>query len=199
MDASTEYVWGETLPTLVGRSTMLRMPTSGDGHALVQVMNSEETLAYWAGRLITDEDDARASLEKSNRAFGAREFFHWAIALPNENKLIGLCKLYQVNDKHQSASVGFVLGRDHWGRGLMTDALHTLLEFAFDKLGLRRLEAFTHPQNERAHRVLQRQGFVVEGCLRERYIGRAGPQDAALLGLLRRQWVGAGVYRNSQT
>lgn len=183
-------MWTNELPTLLGSITMLRMPAISDAQPLVRVLGDEVTLKYWAGRLITTIDDARLTLEKSNRAFEERDYFEWAIVRPAQNELVGLCKLYQLNDKHQSASVGFVLGRDHWGGGLMTDALHTLLRFAFENLNLRRLEAFTHPDNTRAHRVLQRQGFEIEGCARERYIGRAGPQDASLLGLLRRQWVG---------
>jgi|GEM_PF-326206 len=184
------YPWDKNLPTLSGSVTTLRMPALSDAEALVRVLGDEVTLTYWAGRLITTIDDARLTLEKSNRAFEQRDYFQWAIVRPAQNELVGLCKLYQSNDKHQSASVGFVLGREHWGCGLMTDALHAMLRFAFETLNLRRLEAFTHPQNTRAHSVLQRQGFEVEGCARERYIGRAGPQDAALLGLLRRQWVG---------
>lgn len=190
------YPWSTELPSLKGKVTILRMPAVSDAEALVRVLGDKVAMQYWAGRLITTTDDARLTLEKTIRSFEQREYFQWAVMSPSQNELIGLCKLYQLNDKHQSASVGFTLGRAHWGNGLMTDALHTMLRFAFETLNLRRLEAFTHPQNSRAHSVLQRQGFVVEGCARERYIGRAGPQDASLLGLLRRQWVG---QTNSQT
>jgi [ribosomal protein S5]-alanine N-acetyltransferase len=184
------YPWPHELPTLCGKVTTLRRPTLSDAEALVRVLGDELTLQYWAGRLIKTNDDARRTLEKTILAFEQRDFFQWAIVRPAQNELIGLCKLDQLNEKHHSATVGFVLGRQHWGQGLMTDALQTMLRFAFEDLNLRRLEAFTHPQNTRAHSVLERQGFQVEGCARERYIGRSGPQDASILGLLRRQWTG---------
>jgi [ribosomal protein S5]-alanine N-acetyltransferase len=184
------YPWQRELPTLDGRLTTLRMPALADAQQLLRVLSDEVTMSYWVGRLITTIDDAKNTIEKSNRSFDDRESFQWAIVQPAQNELIGLCKLSDVNAKHESACVGFVLGQEHWGNGLMSDALHTLFGFAFEHLSLRRLEAFTHPQNLRAHNVLQKQGFAVEGCARERYLGRSGPQDAALLGLLRRQWIG---------
>jgi RimJ/RimL family protein N-acetyltransferase len=70
----------------------------------------------------------------------------------------------------------------------MTDAVTTLIRFAFDALGLHRLEADVDPRNERSLRLLARQGFRVEGHLRETYFVGGEVQDSVILGLLRREW-----------
>ena len=63
-------------------------------------------------------------------------------------------------------------------------------DFAFSRLGLRRLEADADPRNIASLRLLDRFGFTQEGLLRERYCVNAELQDAVLLALLRREWDG---------
>ena len=84
----------------------------------------------------------------------------------------------------QSASVGYWLGRSELGRGYMTDALATIITFAFQQLRLHRLEAATQPQNEPSIRVLERNGFVREGFARS-YLRIDGHwRDHVLFGLV---------------
>ena len=75
-----------------------------------------------------------------------------------------------------------------WGRGLGAGAVALLAGFAFDVLGLRRLEADVDPRNTASLRLLERLGFVREGHLRERWILGGEIQDAVFYGLLRREW-----------
>ncbi|MEL6977559.1 MAG: GNAT family protein [Pseudomonadota bacterium] len=62
-----------------------------------------------------------------------------------------------------SASLGYWLGVDATGRGLMSEALEAVVAFAFDELDLSRLEAACLPENARSRRLLERAGFVEEG------------------------------------
>ena len=64
------------------------------------------------------------------------------------------------------------------------------MQFAFEELGLHRVEADVDPRNARSLRLLERLGFQQEGLLRERYHVSGEIQDAALLGLLRTDWSG---------
>jgi ribosomal-protein-alanine N-acetyltransferase len=66
----------------------------------------------------------------------------------------------------QSASLGYWVGERFSGRGYMTDAVDTLLGFAFGPLGLHRIEAACLPNNAPSQRLLRRLGFVEEGMAR---------------------------------
>jgi ribosomal-protein-alanine N-acetyltransferase len=66
------------------------------------------------------------------------------------------------------AELGYILGREHWGRGFAGEAQRRAIDFAFEDLGLHRLEADTHPDNAASLRSLERLGFRREGLLRER-------------------------------
>ena len=89
---------------------------------------------------------------------------------------------------HQRAEIGFALRQTHWSKGLGTEAVGAVIEFAFETLNLHRLEADADPRNERSLRLLERFGFEREGCLRERYYVNGERQDAVILGLLRSNW-----------
>jgi RimJ/RimL family protein N-acetyltransferase len=63
--------------------------------------------------------------------------------------------------------LGYWLGRTHWGRGLMKEAVAALLQHAAEHPGLRQLVAVTDPENARSQRVLMALGFRDHG-LRDR-------------------------------
>jgi ribosomal-protein-alanine N-acetyltransferase len=66
----------------------------------------------------------------------------------------------------QTAQVGYWLGTEFEGRGHMSDALLTVLRFAFGNLRLHRVEAASMPENRRSIALLERCGFRHEGTAR---------------------------------
>jgi RimJ/RimL family protein N-acetyltransferase len=68
--------------------------------------------------------------------------------------------------------LGYRFLPEFWGMGLATEAGHASIEFARADLGLRRLVAMVHPDNEASARVLKKLGFAVEKQLR--YSGLQG-------------------------
>ena len=85
----------------------------------------------------------------------------------------------------QSATLGYWIGSPHGNQGYMTDSLASILEFAFSRIGLHRVEAACLPANEASRRLLLRSGFREEGYAREflRISGRW--QDHQLFAILR--------------
>ncbi len=85
----------------------------------------------------------------------------------------------------QSATLGYWIGSPHGNQGYMTDSLAAVLEFAFSRIGLHRVEAACLPANEASRRLLLRSGFREEGYARE-YLRISGRwQDHQLFAILR--------------
>ena len=85
----------------------------------------------------------------------------------------------------QSATLGYWIGSPHGNQGYMTDSLAAILEFAFSRIGLHRVEAACLPANEASRRLLLRSGFREEGYARE-YLRISGRwQDHQLFAILR--------------
>lgn len=91
-----------------------------------------------------------------------------------------------VSELLKSASVGFSLAPEAHGRGYITRAVRVLARWAFDDLGLARLELTTDPENLSAQRVADRCGFRKEGHLRSHVRVRHSGQrrDSLVYGLL---------------
>jgi ribosomal-protein-alanine N-acetyltransferase len=70
----------------------------------------------------------------------------------------------------------------------MPEALRVLLRYGFRVMGLNRIEATTHIENERSKRVLEKLGFQREGLLREYYCQEGVYNDQTLFSLLRAEW-----------
>lgn len=182
------YAWGEQLPTLAGPRVTLRQLTPADVPDLYAVFSDREVNRYWDGWLMTSPADATAYLYDIEGKFLSRELFQWGIAGP-DGRIIGTCTILNLSEKHARAEIGFALGRAHWGQGFATEAVVTLLTFAFDQLHLHRIEADADPRNDRSLRLLEKLGFRRDGHLRERYRVDDEMHDAVFLGLLRSEWI----------
>jgi [ribosomal protein S5]-alanine N-acetyltransferase len=66
-----------------------------------------------------------------------------------------------------TAGIGYWLGRAHWNKGIMTEAVKEIVKCGFSELGLRRIQASTFPQSKASMRVLEKAGFKFEGVLRK--------------------------------
>ena len=108
--------------------------------------------------------------------------FHWAI-LDETGRHIGFISLENVELLQRNASGGLILGeRDAWGRGYATDAVRVRTRFAFDELGLHRIEG--HTICPAMCRVYEKCGYVREGVARQKLWRGGRWHDAALYALL---------------
>jgi ribosomal-protein-alanine N-acetyltransferase len=88
----------------------------------------------------------------------------------------------------QSAQVGYWLDAASGGRGLMTECVGLALDFAFEDLGLHRVQAAVMPRNAASRRILAKCGFREEGYA-ERYLRIGGRwEDHVIYGLTAEEW-----------
>ncbi|KAA6451266.1 GNAT family N-acetyltransferase [Bacillus swezeyi] len=102
--------------------------------------------------------------------------------------LAGKVCLYQINEKIKAASIGYYIGADFEGRGLVTQAVKQLTAFAFHTRGLNRLEIKIFSQNKRSLAVPRRLRFSYEGCLRESGELQGKPADHFIFSMLKREF-----------
>lgn len=177
------------LPTLPGPRIFLRALTSSDVAAVYSVFSNPEVMRYWSSPPLPDLPAAEKLLSEILKDVERGTLMKWGIARCSDNRVIGTTTLFNINIENGRAEVGYALGRDYWGQGLMNEALNELLRYVFETLQLRRLEADVDPRNAGSIRTLERLGFQREGFLRERWNVAGEIQDAFFYGLLRRDWI----------
>lgn len=94
-------------------------------------------------------------------------YFNWAIELKEEGKLIGNISVVKLNEKIDSAEIGYCMSRAYWGRGIMPEALRTVIGFLFDEVGMNRIAATHDVNNPKSGRVMEKAGMKTEGTLRQ--------------------------------
>jgi RimJ/RimL family protein N-acetyltransferase len=178
-----QYIFPAQLQT--GR-TMLRPVRAKDLKALVNVYGDAEVTRYIPVRWHALQDGPQwfARIQTRHAEKNAMQF---VIIERGTQTVCGVCLLFNFDLGNAYAEVGYALARSHWGRGLVHEAVGRLLQYAFDDLGARRIEAVIDPRNTASERVLTRFGFRREGLLRERYARDGELIDVALYGLLRRE------------
>jgi ribosomal-protein-alanine N-acetyltransferase len=176
---------GLTLPTIEAERVVLRWLSEDDVPALYRIFSDPEVMRYWSTEPFDGEAAAVEYLAQIHQCYADRSLFQWGVALKDGGGVIGTCTIFAIMDRHRRAEIGYALGREHWGRGYMREALTALLRFAFRTLDLNRIEADVDPRNRASIASLERLGFRREGYLRERYHVNGEVQDSLLFGLLR--------------
>jgi len=131
-----------------------------------------------------------AMIERSLSRWAAGEPSRWGVALAHDDRLVGTCGFNDFSPAHRWAELAYDLAPAHWGTGLMRRAVAAVLEWAFQQDQIDRVHAFVRVDNLRSQRLLERGGFVREGCLRSYRVCRGQPHDFYIYGLLRADWAG---------
>jgi len=111
-----------------------------------------------------------------------RASVNWAVTV--DGALVGACMIAVTSAQHRRGELGYVLAREHWGRGYATEAASAVLAFARDDLGLVRVEATCRPGNVGSQRVLRRLGMQPEGVLRSHMVIRGQREDSLLFAVV---------------
>jgi RimJ/RimL family protein N-acetyltransferase len=174
----------QTLPVLQGDRIRLRAYRDNDADALFAIYSDPKVMRYWSYSPWSERAQAEAYLRR-NRDYVGDAMLAWAIALRDDDALIGTVTLLGIDRVQGRADVGYALSAAQWGKGLANEAVRLALAHAFDALPLRRIEADVDPRNDGSCRLLERLGFTREGLLRERWKVAGELQDSAIYGLLR--------------
>jgi RimJ/RimL family protein N-acetyltransferase len=167
----------------------LRPLREADVPSLHAIHADRVAMRYWDAPPWTSDERGRAMVARDLAQTG-RDYLRVGIELAGDAALIGTCALWRIDAQSRRAEIGYILSAPHWGRGYMREALTALIDYGFSTLDLNRLEADTDPRNERSTRLLERLRFRKEGHFRERCIVDGEVSDAAMYGLLRRDWTG---------
>ena len=154
------------------RRLVLRCPSESDGAVVhASVRESLEDLRRFGGSLPWSLEEP--SVDVSSRycrdarvRFLAREEMAYLVFTKEEATHVGNCGLHDIDWRVPKCEIGWWGRSSMLGRGLMTEAIAALLSLAFERLGMRRVEALPEAGNERSCRLCERVGLQLEGTLR---------------------------------
>ncbi|HZJ42411.1 MAG TPA: GNAT family protein [Pyrinomonadaceae bacterium] len=155
---------------LNGTRLRLRQPRESDSAELLRLNRASSRLHRGLVSPPKTEDEFQTYMEFSRRD-DCRSFL---ICLAADGSIVGAITLSQIFMKgFRSAYLGYYIGEQHASRGYMTEALQLILNYAFERLELHRVEANIQPGNVASIALVRRAGFTQEGYSR-RYLKISG-------------------------
>jgi ribosomal-protein-alanine N-acetyltransferase len=177
------------LPVLETERLLLRKMRLDDAEAMFAYASDPEVTRYVLWDTHRSIEDSEDFLRLATEGYERGDFGGWGVVLKDSGAFIGTCGMDAgYAPEHARAELGYVLSREYWGRGLMSEAVRAVIRFGFERLELNRLEARCIAENVASARVMEKAGMSYEGTLREREFIKGAYRDMKLYSILRREY-----------
>lgn len=166
---------------------VLPLPVHAEEIAAV-VRENLDVLSLWLPWATEDYsvETALEYIKKTRREYGENETFGTLIVL--DEQIVGAIGCHKLNPVNKSIQIGYWLGKQAQGRGIVTRCCRALVDFIFDKMQLNRVQINCNVENIKSRAIPERLGFQLEGIHRqvEFHNGRFG--DWAVYAMLKEDW-----------
>ena len=175
--------WRDGLPILRGKRVTLRELEAADAPALFAVVTPEDVSRFISPPLSTIEGFERfIAWASEQRRAGLCACF--GVTLTGIDAAIGIVQVRELELGSRTAKWGFAIGSAYWGTGVVQEGAELAVNFAFDTIGVRRLEAHRAVRNGRRQGALRKNGAAGEGPLRPSFLRNSEYLDELLWTIL---------------
>lgn len=136
------------------------------------------------------EDELIPWIRRAREAMERKERYEFAIVFRESGLPMGACSLMNISWEHMNAEFGYWLGKEHWGRGYMTESVSRLVRFGFEDLRIERIHARVFSGNTPSIRVIEKVGLKLEYCARHETRKGDDFHDMLHYGLVREEYAG---------
>ncbi|MEQ3662906.1 MAG: GNAT family N-acetyltransferase [Flavobacterium sp.] len=175
-------------PTLKSERLYFRKLTNDDAPEILMLRSNPETMKFIPRPLLVDIDGALAHIKIINDNIDANTDINWAVTEKNNNKCIGIMGFYRTQLEHSRTELGYMISPEYSGKGYVTEAVNTLLNFVFNQLDFHSIEAVIDARNIASERVLIKSGFTKEAHFKENFYYNNEFTDTVIYSLLKRNF-----------
>lgn len=154
-------------PKLETKRLLLRAITINDVHSILALRTNKEINTYITRKITKDAKDAANFVKMIETLIAKNEGILWGIELKQTHQLIGTIGLRNFNIEVNYAEIGYELLPKFQQKGIMSEALTSCLDYAFSKLNIKNIEAFTHKNNLASIALLKKHIFVLQSEKRD--------------------------------
>jgi ribosomal-protein-alanine N-acetyltransferase len=148
-----------TFPDLLTERLILRQLKIEDSDEIMFLRTDERVNKFLDREKATTIEDAINFIKEIERGVSNKKQFYWAITIKGNNTLIGTISLFNLDIQKETAEIGYELNPDFQGKGIMQEAISTIIRYALDTLKIQTLTAFPSVNNEKSIQLLKRNNF----------------------------------------
>lgn len=175
-------------PNLVSERLTFRQLTTKDAKAVLELRSNPETMKYIPRPLLTNIEEALLHINMISDKIEANIDINWAVTEKNSDNCIGIMGFYRTKPENYRTELGYMILPKYHNKGYVSEAVNTLLDFAFNILNFHSIEAIINPKNIPSEKVLLKNGFVKEAHLVENEFYNGQFIDTVIYSLLKRNF-----------
>jgi N-acetyltransferase len=193
-DSATEPVRALTAAdlraTFTGRLVRVEPLAAEHEPGLIEAAGDPELFTWMPVDMASSRDALHEWLMSTLAAAREGSAVPYAIVAADSNRVLGSTRFLELRFEHLRAEIGWTwLTRSAWSTGVNVETKLVLLEHAFERVGLRRVEFKTDARNERSRGALLALGATFEGILRKHMVIRdGGERDSAYYSVIDDEW-----------
>jgi [ribosomal protein S5]-alanine N-acetyltransferase len=179
--------------TLDGTRVYLREFQPDDLDDSMAIVGDPDVTTFLSFDTRTREEQAQrlaADIERASTE--PRPDYYLAIVAKDTDRLIGFCRIGLIEPTDgqalRSGEIGAAVRKDRWRQGYVTESTAIMLDFAFNTLGLHRVQAACGPENTASQSILPKLGFTYEARIRDHVFTNGAWRDSLLFAILDRDW-----------
>ena len=151
-----------------------------------QIRSNNDVMKFMDVTRTKSVNDAKRLIRNVREDYKNEKGVSWAIIEKNLKSFIGYAGFWRMQPQHCRGEIGYALKPEYWGKGFMTEALKTIIDFGFHKMNLHSIEANVNPKNQKSKKLLKSLGFRKEAYFRENYLFEGKFLDSEIYSLLKK-------------
>lgn len=145
--------------------------------------NDERVTKFLSWTPYKSMEDVRKYISLSIKSYQQDTIYHWAIVF-NE-KVVGSISVMSIDEKNKLCELGYCVGYEYWGRGIVTEAMKSVISFLFNEVQFHRIFAKHDVENPASGKVMEKCNMIYEGTLYGHYRRHDGTySDSRVFGIV---------------
>lgn len=148
-----------SFPILTTERLTLRQLVAADEQAIFNLRSDTEINKFLDRKMADSLDDARQFINIVNKNIDNNTSIYWAVTLSGKSELMGTICLFGFSDESDKCEIGYELLTNFQRQGIMQEAAEEVIDYAFNTIGVQKIEAFFHRDNQQSKKLLEKFSF----------------------------------------
>lgn len=177
---------------IIHERAKLRLMDGNDVETLFSIVEGNQQIWAYLISKMDSVQDMQQYVQKAIKGYGRGTQIPFVVVDQQTNKIVGSTRLYNISVEDKTVELGQTWYHPSVQRtSINTECKYMLLQYAFEKLHMLRVQIKTDVRNEKAQRAIERLGAVKEGVLRnERKLPSGYVRDAVVYSIISGEWSG---------
>lgn len=171
--------------SLEGENICFKSLSTNDVNEIHNYASDEEVSRFIGWNLMSTLNETREHIETMIKRESAGTHLYASIVLKLTKAIIGTAMIFNFDQEANHAEIGYVFHKEYWGKGYGRESVNLMSDFALNSLNLHKLHARVVDANIGSARILAKNGYELEGRLKDYYFIEDKYYDALLFGKIK--------------